>query len=156
MRLRTFITHIILLSAVPSAVSIPPLQPLPPLPRPSSAHRIDVSTCEYYGYVDAQGVYNEYTIELAGWGNDMTSTNCADRVPNYITSQCRSGLVDFTCTKGTDTTSDTQVSFRINKAAIFQPDCVTEGLRLASRARNNEQTIQCFCLAECWPSQTTI
>ncbi|KAI8952786.1 hypothetical protein F4801DRAFT_539344 [Xylaria longipes] len=123
--------------------------------RPALSRRLDSSTCEFYGYVDDKGVYNEYTIEMAGWGNDGSSSSCAIGVPGFIQTQCRTELDNFACTQVYENLHDTQISFRMNKAAISQPDCVTQALRLASSANHDEQTIECFCLAECWPSEMT-
>ncbi|KAI0862362.1 hypothetical protein F4860DRAFT_126010 [Xylaria cubensis] len=124
--------------------------------RPTLSRRLDASTCEFYGYVGDKGVYNEYTIEMAGWGNDGSTSNCAIGVLSYIQTQCRTNLDNFSCTQIYENLHDTRVSFRINKAAISQPGCVTQALRLASSASQDEQTIECFCLAECWPSEITL
>ncbi|KAI1124340.1 hypothetical protein F5Y10DRAFT_249596 [Nemania abortiva] len=149
MRPGTFAIRIIIFGAIPSAYSLPLHQ------QSTLSRRLDVSTCEYYGYVDDKGVYNEYTISMAGWGNEGSSGTCAVRVPGFIQTQCKTGLDGFACSQVYENPHDTQISFRINKAAITQPDCVTEALRLASMAFHVEQTIECLCLAECWPSQTT-
>ncbi|KAJ8121347.1 hypothetical protein ONZ43_g2180 [Nemania bipapillata] len=149
MRLGTFTSRFFMLGVIPGAHSLP-LDAQPPLSR-----RLETSTCEFYGYVDDKGVYNEYTISMAGWGNDESSGACAARVPSYIQSQCNTGLINFACAPVHENLHDTQISFRINKAAITQPDCVTEALRLASLTAHDEQTIECLCLAECWPSQNT-
>ncbi|KAI3336941.1 hypothetical protein HD806DRAFT_528522 [Xylariaceae sp. AK1471] len=45
---------------------IPRTLPLPLNREPTLSRRLDASTCEFYGYVDSSGVYNEYTIEMAG------------------------------------------------------------------------------------------
>ncbi|KAI0486620.1 hypothetical protein F4859DRAFT_526857 [Xylaria cf. heliscus] len=124
--------------------------------RTTLSRRLDSSTCEFYGYVGDKGVYNEYTIEMAGWGNDGSSSSCAVGVAGYIQDQCRTKLDDFACTQVYENLHDTQVSFRMNKATISQPGCVTQALKQASSASNDEQTIQCFCLAECWPSETAL
>ncbi|KAI0874441.1 hypothetical protein GGS24DRAFT_516663 [Hypoxylon argillaceum] len=149
MRLNTFTTRIFILGAIPSAHSLP-LHRWTTLSR-----RLEVSTCEFYGYIDDKGVYNEYTISMAGWGNQGSSGTCAIRVPSYIKTQCNTGLDNFSCSQVYENLHDTQISFRINKAAVTQPDCVTEALRLASITIDDEQTIECICLAECWPTQTT-
>ncbi|KAK5627876.1 hypothetical protein RRF57_003591 [Xylaria bambusicola] len=139
-----------MLKTIQSAASLPLNRRL------TISGRLDSSTCEFYGYVDDSAVYNEYTIEMAGWGNDGSSNGCAAGVPSIIQTQCRAKLDNFACTQVYENLHDTQISFRINKAAIAQPDCITEALRIASIAAHHEQTIECFCLAECWPSQTVV
>ncbi|KAI0099631.1 hypothetical protein GGR51DRAFT_535262 [Nemania sp. FL0031] len=149
MRFSAFAARILMFGTYPSINSVP-------IHRQSTlSRRLDVSTCEFYGYVDNKGVYNEYTIEMAGWGNQESSGTCAIRIPSFIQTQCNTGLNNFACSQGFDNPRDTQISFRINKAAITQPDCVTEALRQASLTIHDEQNIECICLAECWPSQTT-
>lgn len=147
MRLDAIAVLITVLRTIQSALSLPQLNRRLPLSR-----RLDSSTCEFYGYVEDDDIYNEYTIEMAGWGNDGSS-KCAAGISSIIQTQCRVTLDHFACTQVYENLHDTQISFRINKAAIEQPDCVTEALRLASIAAHHEQTIKCFCLAECWPSQ---
>ncbi|KAI1364177.1 hypothetical protein F5Y08DRAFT_220174 [Xylaria arbuscula] len=120
------------------------------------SRRLDISACEFYGYVEDSEVYNEYTIEMAGWGNDGSLNRCAAGVSSIIQTQCRAKLDHFACTQVYENPHDTQISFRMYKAAIAQPDCVTEALKLASITAHHEQTIECFCLAECWPSQTGV
>ncbi|KAJ2988113.1 hypothetical protein NUW58_g4145 [Xylaria curta] len=147
MRLSNVLTLIITSSAILGARSLALGR------RTTLSHRLDSSTCEFYGYVDNEEVYNEYTIEMAGWGNDGSSNSCAFGIPGYIQTQCRTELDNFACTQIHENLHDTQISFRINKAAISQPSCVTQALKLASSAIHIEQTIDCFCLAECWPSK---
>ncbi|KAI0444651.1 hypothetical protein F4803DRAFT_236464 [Xylaria telfairii] len=125
-------------------------------PRHALSRRLDSSACEFYGYVDDKEVYNEYTVEMAGWGNDGSSSSCAIEVSNYIQTQCRTKLDNFACRQVYENLHDTEISFRMNKAAISQPGCVTQALRQASSANNHEQTIECVCLAECWPSETML
>ncbi|KAI1164087.1 hypothetical protein F5B18DRAFT_616889 [Nemania serpens] len=150
MQFDTFITKLMIFGAVPSASALP-------LHRRSAPSRpLDNSTCEFYGYVDDKGVFNEYTIDMAGWGNDGSASTCEIRVPNYIQAQCNTGLDNFICNQHHENHHDTQISFRINKAAISQPDCVSEALRLASLFDDDEQNVECLCLAECWPSQISI
>jgi hypothetical protein len=190
MRLSTPTAQIaFLLSAIPSAPL--PFDMLLPTPFQQQQSVEEAGTCEYYGYVDDGGVYNEYTIEMIGLDNNDDSLSsssssssssaaaaggcAAAHVPSYIQTQCKTALVGFACAEGFEDSNDnnssssssnsinknnkkaqgggTQISFRINKATVAQPDCVTEALRLASLAGHNEQTIQCFCLAECWPAQ---
>ncbi|KAI1194887.1 hypothetical protein F5X97DRAFT_346217 [Nemania serpens] len=150
MQLDTFITKLVIFGAFPSASAFPLHR------RPTPSRRLEASTCQFYGYVDDHGVYNEYTIDLAGWGNDGSASTCAVRVPSYVQTQCNTGLDNFVCNQIHENRHDTRISFRINKAAISQPDCVSEALRLASVIYNDEQNIECLCLAECWPSQISI
>ncbi|KAI0530135.1 hypothetical protein GGR58DRAFT_494439 [Xylaria digitata] len=117
------------------------------------SRRSSPSTCEFYGYADNKAVYNEYTIEMAGWGNEDSLSSCARGVPIIVQTQCDAQLDNFTCTQVHENLHDAKITFRINKAAAAQPDCVADALRLASPASHDEQTIECLCLAECWPSQ---
>ncbi|KAI8625649.1 hypothetical protein F5Y19DRAFT_479410 [Xylariaceae sp. FL1651] len=117
--------------------------------------RLDSSTCEFFGSIDSNGVVNFYTVQMAGWGNDGSSSDCAFGVLYQVQTQCRAKLDNFTCVQIHENLHDTQVSFRMNKATVSQPECVTEGLRLASQDYRDEQTIECLCLANCWPSETT-
>ncbi|KAI0405679.1 hypothetical protein F4802DRAFT_561542 [Xylaria palmicola] len=133
-------------------ITRPGAHSLPLTQQTALSRRLDSSTCEFYGYVSGTGVYNEYTIKMAGWGNDGSVKSCAIGIPGYIQTQCRTGLDHFACTQIYENLHDTQISFRLNKAAIAQPDCVTQALGLASSLNHDEQSIKCVCLAECWQS----
>ncbi|TGJ75308.1 hypothetical protein E0Z10_g11017 [Xylaria hypoxylon] len=149
MRLDSFTALIIIFRTAQCAPSLPLNRRL------ASSSGLEASSCAFYGYVDNKEVYNEYTIEMAGWGNDGSSS-CALGISGIIQTQCRTKLDNFACAQVYENLHDTQISFRINKAAVAQPDCVTEALKLASSNHHDEQTIECYCLAECWASQTML
>ncbi|KAI1191622.1 hypothetical protein F5B17DRAFT_246929 [Nemania serpens] len=150
MQFGTSITKLMIFGAVPSASALPLHR------RPALSRRLERSTCQFYGYVDGKGLYNEYTINMAGWGNDGTAGTCAHMASTSIQDQCGAPLYNFNCTQIHENLHDTRISFRIKKVAIPQPDCVSEGLRRASLTDDNELDIQCLCLAECWPTETSI
>ncbi|KAI1426102.1 hypothetical protein F5Y12DRAFT_309108 [Xylaria sp. FL1777] len=131
------------------------VQSLPISRRLTLSRRLDSSTCDFYGYMEDMDIYNEYTINMAGWGNDGSTNSCAPGIPINIQTQCETGIESFTCTQ-IENLHETQISFRMKKAEVAQPGCVTEALRLVSSSAHDEQTIQCFCLAECWASQKRV
>ncbi|KAI2642919.1 hypothetical protein GGS21DRAFT_198592 [Xylaria nigripes] len=118
--------------------------------------RLESSSCDFYGYMDGEGIYNDYTVEMAGWGNDGSQSGCAVGIPDFIQSQCMTAVENFSCTQLFEQPHDTRLGFRLDKTITAQPDCVTEALKIASRLDDHEQTIQCFCLAECWTSETNL
>ncbi|KAI0971099.1 hypothetical protein F4678DRAFT_93002 [Xylaria arbuscula] len=124
--------------------------------RDTLPQRLVSSTCEFYGYMDKEDDYNEYIIKMAGWGNDGSAKSCASDVTSLIQAQCETKLDSFVCSQVYENLHDTQITFRIRKATHFQPDCVTEALRVASLYADDEQTIECSCLAECWQTQRRI
>ncbi|KAI0481355.1 hypothetical protein GGR56DRAFT_689064 [Xylariaceae sp. FL0804] len=51
--------------------------------------------CEFYGWVDtssssssSSNIWNVYSIQLAGWGNDGTPSGCAPALPSLISASC--------------------------------------------------------------------
>ncbi|KAI1432724.1 hypothetical protein GGR50DRAFT_672729 [Xylaria sp. CBS 124048] len=128
-------------------------QSLPLSTRPS--RRLNANTCEFYGYVDGHGggiIYNEYTIEMAGWGNDGSPESCAVSVPGYIQTQCQTAVEGFSCEPVYEGPHDTRLRFSLDKAVRTQPDCVALALRLAAGVGGG-QGMECLCLADCWSSE---
>ncbi|KAI0431414.1 hypothetical protein F5Y09DRAFT_195256 [Xylaria sp. FL1042] len=131
---------------------LPTVQSAPLLPvsrSHDSTRRLESSTCHFYGLVDRADVYNEYTIQMTGWGNDGSASGCASQVPRIIETQCQARLDNFVCTQIYESLHDTNITFRLNKLVQSQPNCVTEALRLASLFAHDEQNIECSCLAQC-------
>ncbi|KAI3328503.1 hypothetical protein F4824DRAFT_493139 [Ustulina deusta] len=144
MRLDTLTASIAIFRTVQSAPFLPLTR------RPTLSRRFDASTCDFYGYVDGGKVFNQYTIEMAGWGNDESASNCTAGVSGIIQTQCNTLLDNYTCTQTYENLPNIHINFRVVKTAGPQPDCVAEALRLASSSAEVEQTIKCSCLAECW------
>lgn len=132
----------------------PPMAFSSPLRKHSTlSRRADASTCDFYGDSGSSsgGISNLYLINL---GNDEASTECANSISNHIEEQCQVNIEDFSCMHVYENNHETQISFRIDKSVGSQPDCVDEALRLADMKAQDEQPIQCYCLAECWPPET--
>ncbi len=89
MRLDTLTASITIFRTVQSAPFLPLTR------RPTLYHRFDASTCDFYGYVDGGKVFNQYTIEMAGWGNDESASSCAAGVSGIIQTQCNTLLENF-------------------------------------------------------------
>ncbi|KAI1113211.1 hypothetical protein F5Y14DRAFT_227573 [Nemania sp. NC0429] len=144
MQLDTFTTRLMIFCAVQSTSALPLHR------RPAPSRPLDNNgSCEFYGYVGKDGMYNNYTIDTAGWSNAGSLDACPDYVSKDVQNECGSELENFIC-KIHENQEDLQITFHIGHDAVFQPDCVTEGLRRASNKAQHEQNIQCFCLAECW------
>ncbi|KAI1346562.1 hypothetical protein F5Y01DRAFT_297547 [Xylaria sp. FL0043] len=122
----------------------------------ASSRRLEASSCRFFGFIDQKDVYNEYTIEMAGWGNDGSASSCAPGISSIIQTQCNAQLDNFSCTPVYENLHDTKITFDLDKAVVAQPDCVTDALRMASSSVHDEQTIECSCLAQCWQSQRMV
>ncbi|KAI1486749.1 hypothetical protein F5X96DRAFT_681777 [Biscogniauxia mediterranea] len=122
------------------------------VPEPPS--RISNSGCQFYGYVEPNvNVWNVYTIQLAGWGNNGTLTGCASELLSQVQSQCRTDVLDWTCDEVEENLHDTEVSFKIAKEVISQPGCAAGAIRSASEEENKSDDVDCICLAYCYPSE---
>ncbi|KAI5918419.1 hypothetical protein F4810DRAFT_725718 [Camillea tinctor] len=121
---------------------------------PSPPSRISSSGCQFYGYIEPNvNVWNVYTIQLAGWGNDGNPANCAPTLLSQVQSQCRTNVFDWSCDEVKENLHDTEVSFKIAKSVISQPGCTAKAIQSASEEVNKSDNVDCICLAYCWPSE---
>ncbi|KAI0594848.1 hypothetical protein F4775DRAFT_605856 [Biscogniauxia sp. FL1348] len=121
---------------------------------PEPPSRISKSGCQFYGYVEPNvNVWNVYTIQLAGWGNDGTPTGCASRLLSQVKSQCHTDVLDWACDEVEENLHDTEISFKIAKAVVSQPGCTAGAIRSASEEENKPIDVDCVCLAYCYPSE---
>ncbi|KAI1828220.1 hypothetical protein F4861DRAFT_171899 [Xylaria intraflava] len=141
------ILTIMSLGATPRALYLPPSR------HSTLSRRSDPSTCEFYGYADGNGVYNQYTVEIPGWGDGGMLSSCAPDITSYIQKQCMTAVDDFSCIQVYESPHETLIKFRLNKVIVTQPDCVTQAMKLLSQTSSDEEAVNCICLAECWASE---
>ncbi|GAW19178.1 hypothetical protein ANO14919_086620 [Xylariales sp. No.14919] len=146
MRRHAFTTLIIIFKAAQSAPFLPLNQ------RFALSRRLGCSSCEFYGYNYNNDTYNAYTIEMTGRNNGGSLNSCPPGLSIILETQCNTAPDSFDCIQVHENLHSARITFVLSvKTDVTQPDCVTKALRLTTSTHQDDQTIECICLADCSP-----
>ena len=92
--------------------------------------RISQNRCEYH----MNGANFEYTIWMAGWGNNDWSSlsGCGTGLLDNVRGQCGSNILYWGCDEIRENPHDTKVHFTVPSRLGPNPSCVQEASRRTS------------------------
>ncbi|KAH9886138.1 hypothetical protein F4778DRAFT_482498 [Xylariomycetidae sp. FL2044] len=129
--------------------------PIPPDITPPE--RILSTSCRFFGHFDAGSgdTWNEYTISLAGFGNNGESdnANCGRGMDEMVEDHCKTDLLSWQCRQVHENLHDTMVSFRLSKYPLGQPYCVSDIIVHIAPSGFDPHQARCWCNGLCYPRE---